>query len=68
VSAATGDANDAHHNVGVAVLHTAATVAAAIVSLQGPLSYPKELAELVLCQLLLLLHPTLTKQEYSVLR
>jgi hypothetical protein len=36
--------------------------------LQGPVAFLKEGAELVLRQLLLLLHPTLTRQEYSLLR
>ncbi|WIA39962.1 hypothetical protein OEZ86_013392 [Tetradesmus obliquus] len=36
--------------------------------MQGPLAYLREAAELVARQLLLLLHPTLTRQEYSVLR
>ncbi|KAF6252972.1 hypothetical protein COO60DRAFT_478769 [Scenedesmus sp. NREL 46B-D3] len=38
------------------------------VAMQGPLSYLRECAELALRQLLLPLHPTLTKQEYAVLR
>ncbi|WIA19680.1 hypothetical protein OEZ85_005608 [Tetradesmus obliquus] len=36
--------------------------------MRGPLAYLREAAELVARQLLLLLHPTLTRQEYSVLR